>query len=109
MTFQSQTFEAGNVTFVYEPMPPAIIARTPRQVADAIVRDVAGKYDLTVSDLKGRVRDRPIAWPRQEAYSAVRSRLGWSYPRIGRYFGDRDHSTIIHGIGAYEARMERAA
>lgn len=73
----------------------------------AIIDRVAAKYGLARRDLIGPNRGRFIAFARQEAMACVRRERGHlSYPTIGRIFGGRDHTTIMHG----EARhLERAA
>lgn len=67
-----------------------------------IVDDVAAANGLTVADLKGKSRERHIAWPRQWAYALCR-RQGRSLPQIARFF-NRDHTTIMHGIRQVEKR-----
>ena len=44
-----------------------------------------------------------IAHARQDAMRRIREALGYSYPRIGRFFG-RDHTTVVHGVRASAAR-----
>lgn len=63
---------------------------------------------LTVDDLKGRSRTTNIVKARQVAmYEIYRQRDGIGYPRIGRWFGGRDHTTVLHSVRKIEA--ERAA
>jgi chromosomal replication initiator protein len=80
---------------------------------ERIAEEVAATYSISVADLKGADRRRPVAWPRQEAYArcfALREKYGNRYSKhaIGRFFGGRDHSTIYHGIRAHEARQAEA-
>ena len=53
-------------------------------------------YQLAAEDLKGKKKDRFISHPRQIAMYLCREHLGSSLPQIGRDFGGRDHSTVIH-------------
>lgn len=69
----------------------------------AIATDVAERHGLTVEDLRGDERRQGVSRPRQEAMWMMRQ-VKWadgtnrySYPRIGRFLGGRDHSTIIAG------------
>jgi len=41
-------------------------------------------------------------------YKTLRER-GWSYPRIGKLFGGKDHSTIIHGVRRADYMIEKDA
>lgn len=63
---------------------------------DNIQKIVAEYYGLTVKDLTSAKRSRAIARPRQLAMSLSRELTGDSYPDIGRAFGGRDHSTVMH-------------
>lgn len=49
-------------------------------------------------DLIGQSRVRKYSHARQQGYTAARNMTANSYPQIGRAFGDRDHTTIMHGI-----------
>ena len=107
MTFQSQTFQTDNVSFSYVPRPPAIVARTPRQVANKIVREICEQEGCHPADLKvsGYPATHRLAWIRYKCFAAIRERLGWSYPHIGRYFGGISHTTVLKGVQRFEARM----
>ncbi|MGM0645331.1 MAG: DnaA ATPase domain-containing protein [Thermodesulfobacteriota bacterium] len=65
---------------------------------DHIFEIVATHFNISVEDLRGNSRMRAITSPRQIAMALCRSELGLSYPQIGRLFGGRDHTTIMHGI-----------
>ena len=64
-----------------------------------IKKKVAKKFNIKVSDLESSKRTREIAYPRQIAMYLCRELTELSYPQIGKYFGNRDHSTVLH---AYE-------
>jgi chromosomal replication initiator protein len=80
-------------------------ARTP--FAD-IERQVALRHALTVEDLRGPSRARRVAWPRQELMWRARRETRLSLPQIGDRLGGRDHTTVIHGVRAHQARLDRA-
>lgn len=73
-------------------------------LAYAIVKAVANEHQINVWVLMGTSRVHTIAHARQEAMLRVRERLGWSYPRLGKYFS-RDHSTVWYGCA--QARQRR--
>ncbi len=77
-------------------------ARTPS--VDEIQKRVAAHYGLTITELVSKKRTQQIAHARQVAMYLVRKLVGASYPAIGRAFGGRDHSTVIHACNAIEKR-----
>lgn len=83
-----------------------IIISSRRTPGRDIVAEIAALYDVTVADLTGPSRRKRITHPRQHAMWEVRRRAPHlSLPQIGRLFGGRDHTTIIHGLRAHEARL----
>lgn len=69
-----------------------------------IIAEVARETGLTVAMLVGDRRSRPIVAARHLAYWRVARETGASLAAIGRAFGDRDYTTIIHGIRKHEQR-----
>ena len=63
-------------------------------------------YGLTAIDMIADRRGRAVAHPRQVAMYLARYLTPQSLPAIGRMFGDRDHSTVLHAVRGVEARME---
>ncbi|MDO4733285.1 MAG: chromosomal replication initiator protein DnaA [Bacillota bacterium] len=61
-----------------------------------IQKAVADYYQITVDDLKGKRKDRFVTYPRQIAMYLCRELMGATQPQIGRDFGNRDHTTVIH-------------
>lgn len=66
---------------------------------------VAASYEIDPSHMKSNCRCRWIAWPRQVAMYLSRELTNHSFPSIGRYFGNRDHSTVILACRAVSKRM----
>lgn len=64
----------------------------------SIIAEVARKHGLKVADLKGPRRNRPYVRARQEAMYRCYRETDNSLPAIGRAFGNRDHTTVLHGI-----------
>ena len=67
-----------------------------------IQRKVAEHYNIKLSDLVGQKRVRTIARPRQVAMYLAKQMTTRSLPEIGRRFGGRDHTTIMHGVRKIE-------
>jgi len=57
---------------------------------------VGSKYHLKIADLKSRRRSKTLVHPRQIAMYLCRELTDASFPEIGRQFGGKDHTTIIH-------------
>lgn len=63
-------------------------------------------FHIKVEDLKGKKRSKSIAFPRQIAIYLCRTLTNESFPRIGGYFGGRDHSTIMHSYDKISVDMK---
>lgn len=75
-----------------------------------ILEKVSERYGFTVEEITGKSRRRPLVTARQVAMYVVRELTELSYPAIGRVFGDRDHTTVMHAVSKIEALMaERKA
>jgi chromosomal replication initiator protein len=70
---------------------------------DQIQKFVADYYQLKLADLKSRNNSKSIAMPRQVAMYLCKSLTHASLPEIGRSFGGKHHSTVIHSIRKVEA------
>ena len=69
---------------------------------DDIQRKVAEHYNIRLSDMHSPRRARTIARPRQVAMYLAKTLTEHSLPEIGRKFGGRDHTTIMHGVRRIE-------
>ena len=69
---------------------------------DEIIRKVADHYNLRMSDLLSARRARQVARPRQVAMYLAKTLTSRSLPDIGRRFGGRDHTTVIHAVRKIE-------
>lgn len=63
---------------------------------DIIQKVIAENYNISVSDLKGKKRDRKYAFPRQIAIYISRELTEISYTELGIEIGGKDHSTVMH-------------
>ena len=83
-----------------------ILRASDRKVTiEEIQRKVAEHYNVRLSDLIGPKRMRTIARPRQVAMYLSKQLTLRSLPEIGRRFGGRDHTTIMHGVRKIEELM----
>jgi chromosomal replication initiator protein len=65
---------------------------------DDIQQKVCAHYGIKITDLRGESRSRPFARPRQIAMYLCKSLTTKSLPDIGRAFGGRDHTTVLHAV-----------
>ncbi|MFN3274683.1 MAG: chromosomal replication initiator protein DnaA [Paracoccus sp. (in: a-proteobacteria)] len=80
-----------------------ILRTNDRKVSiDDIQRKVAEHYNIRLADLIGPKRARNVARPRQIAMYLSKQLTSRSLPEIGRRFGGRDHTTIMHGVRKVE-------
>lgn len=69
---------------------------------DEIIRKVADHYNLRLTDILSPRRARSVARPRQVAMFLAKRLTSKSLPEIGRRFGGRDHTTVIHAVKKVE-------
>jgi chromosomal replication initiator protein len=66
---------------------------------EAIQQVVADEFRLRIADLKARNNSRKVVYPRQVAMFLARELAGASLPEIGRAFGGKHHTTVLHSVG----------
>ena len=69
---------------------------------ESILRAVADRFSLQPSQLKMKSNTRQIAYPRQIAMYLVKELTHASLPEIGRYFGGKHHTTVLHSVQKIE-------
>jgi len=78
----------------------------PDVTMDYIQQVVASHFKLTSEDLNSRKRAQGIVFPRQIAMYLCRKIMDKSLPEIGKFFGGRDHSTVIHSCEKIAHELE---
>ena len=80
-----------------------LLRASSRQISiDAIQNRVASHYGVRVAEMFSPRRARNIARPRQVAMFLAKNLTSLSYPEIGRQFGGRDHTTVMHAVRTIE-------
>jgi chromosomal replication initiator protein len=74
---------------------------------EIIQKFVAGYYNLKLADLKSRNNSKSVVMPRQVAMYLCNSLTHASLPEIGRSFGGKHHSTVIHSIRKIDGLRKR--
>ena len=80
-----------------------------RITIDEIQRKVAEHYNLRMADMHSARRARNVARPRQVAMYLAKMLTARSLPEIGRKFGGRDHTTVMHAVRKVEELIEEDA
>ena len=70
-----------------------------------IQKQVAAHYNIKVSDMHSARRSRVVARPRQVAMYLSKKLTSKSLPEIGRKFGGKDHTTVMHAVKRVEELM----
>ena len=92
LTHSSKTIElAENIINEFKYESEKVIS------ADFIKETVSKYFSINKDDLSGSKRSNDIAFPRQIAMYLCREVANMSFPQIGSEFGNRDHSTVMHG------------
>lgn len=76
-----------------------------RVTIDEIQRRVAEHYNVRIADMHSARRARNVARPRQVAMYLAKQLTARSLPEIGRKFGGRDHTTVMHAVKKVEELM----
>ena len=79
----------------------------PKVTIEIIQKYVANFYSLKLSELKSRNNAKSIAEPRQIAMYLCKSLTNASLPQIGKIFGGKHHSTVIHSIRKIDANRKK--
>ena len=74
---------------------------------DAIQKEVAQHFNIKIADMSSPRRARAVARPRQIAMYLSKQLTPRSLPEIGRKFGGRDHTTVMHAVKKVEELIEQ--
>lgn len=74
--------------------------------ADYIISMVAEHFNVSTADLCGNKRSSKIVMPRQVAMYLCREILAIPLKNVGQYLGNRDHTTVMHGVEKIEKELQ---
>ena len=80
-----------------------------RITIEEIQRKVSEHWNIRLTDMASARRARNVARPRQVAMYLAKQLTSRSLPEIGRKFGNRDHTTVMHAVARVSELMERDA
>jgi chromosomal replication initiator protein len=80
----------------------------PRRIKiEDIVKAVSRHFEVSKGDILSQRRHRSVVWPRQIGMYLAKQLTARSLPEIGRRFGNRDHTTVLHAIRKIEGELNR--
>jgi chromosomal replication initiator protein len=83
------------------------LAGEPRRISPQFILEAtSASYGFSVDAICGPSRTRPLVTARQVAMYLTRELTDYSYPAIGRVFGKRDHTTVIHAVDKIAGQMQ---
>ncbi|USI74540.1 chromosomal replication initiator protein DnaA [Sphingomonas morindae] len=91
-----------DIAFVEETLTDVLRAHQRRITIDEIQRKVSDHYRIRQAEMMSARRAREVARPRQIAMYLAKQLTPRSLPEIGRRFGGRDHTTVIHAVRQIE-------
>jgi len=93
--------------FVHNALRDQLASQDKMVTVENIKKTVAQHYNIKTSDMDSKRRTRSIARPRQVAMALSKELTNHSLPEIGKFFGNRDHTTVLHACRKIkELRME---
>ena len=109
VAYANLTQRPMTVQLVGEALRDLFVTQARKEVTpQLIMQTVADFYSLAVADLTSSTRRREITVPRQIAMYLTREMTNLSLPQIGQVFGNRDHTTILHGCEKIAAMLKDA-
>jgi chromosomal replication initiator protein len=91
----------------HEVLHDILKAHDRRVTIEEIQKKVAEHYSIRLTDMSSARRARAVARPRQVAMYLAKQLTSRSLPEIGRKFGNRDHTTVMHAVSRVTELMER--
>ena len=84
-----------------------IVAQQEKVISSEFIQETVAKYfNISAKDLRGSKRSNDIAFPRQIAMYLCRNVAQMSLPQIGKDFGKRDHTTVMHACNKIESDIK---
>src|SRR5215469_13762445 len=103
VAYASLTGSALNLNTAQQVLRNIIATQEKRITIDLIQKKVGEQFGLREQDLKVRSNAKAIAFPRQIAMYLVKQLTSASLPEIGRQFGGKHHTTVLHSINKIDS------
>jgi chromosomal replication initiator protein len=102
MAYSSLTGTPINLHMAQQVLKHLVHVQDRRLTMDSIQKAVAEHFQLKPSQLKEKSNTKKIVYPRQVAMYLVKELTSASLPEIGRAFGGKHHTTVIHSVNKIE-------
>ncbi|MBA3974581.1 MAG: chromosomal replication initiator protein DnaA [Candidatus Solibacter sp.] len=102
IAYSSVTGSSINMAMAQQLLRPMLPAHEKRVTIEAIIRAVAERYCLQPAQLKQKTNAHEISRPRQVAMYLAKELTPASLPEIGRAFGGKHHTTVLHSVRKVE-------
>ncbi|SMQ69526.1 chromosomal replication initiator protein DnaA [Altererythrobacter xiamenensis] len=109
IAYAQLTGQEVSLNLAEEQLTDILSANRRRITIDEIQRTVCQFYRIDRGEMSSKRRARAVVRPRQVAMYLAKVLTPRSYPEIGRKFGGRDHSTVIHAVRLIEDLRQRDA
>ena len=107
MAVSSLTGQPINLSMAHQTLKYLNTGSEKKISMESIVRTVADRFSMPPAQLKLKSNTHQIAYPRQIAMYLVKELTQASLPEIGRYFGGKHHTTVLHSIQKIEELRQR--
>jgi chromosomal replication initiator protein len=102
MAYSSLTGVAVNLQMAHQVLRSLVNVQERRVTIDAIQKAVAERLQIRQAQLKEKSNTKKVVFPRQVAMYLAKELTTASLPEIGRAFGGKHHTTVIHSIQKIE-------
>jgi chromosomal replication initiator protein len=109
VAYSSVTGSAINMNMAQQVLKYLIPGGERRINMDAVLRAVADKFQMQPAQLKQKTNAQQIAYPRQIAMYLIKELTHSSLPEIGRMFGGKHHTTVLHSVQKIDKLRQRDA
>jgi chromosomal replication initiator protein len=104
VAYASMSGRKPTLELAKETLHDLLPSESPATTVDSIMKLVANYYNLPVTNLKSKNNSPQVAFPRQVAMYVCKQLTDCSLPELGRRFGGKHHSTVIHAIQKIEKK-----
>ncbi len=106
VAYATHNHKTLNLSTASEALKDILPPPRPKKITiEMIQKAVAKYYDLELSEILSKKRNKQMVFPRHVAMYLCRKLTDASYPQIGDQFGGRDHTTVIHAMEKMERQV----
>ena len=98
MAYTSLTGSPINLAMAQQALRHLVFVQDRRVTIESIQKAVAERFGLRLAELKQKSNTKKIVYPRQVAMYLVKEMTSASLPEIGRAFGGKHHTTVLHSV-----------